>query len=106
MASTETSPDQLFERLTRGDRAALGRAITLVESARPADRDQADALLARCLPLSGKSLRVGITGIPGVGKSTLIDALGMAFIAHRHRVAVLAVDPSSTRSGGSILGDK
>ncbi|MCB0782424.1 MAG: methylmalonyl Co-A mutase-associated GTPase MeaB, partial [Flavobacteriales bacterium] len=89
--------DVLFKGLRSGDRAALGRAITIVESARPADRDQADALLARCLPLSGKSLRVGITGIPGVGKSTLIDALGMAFIARGHRVAVLAVDPSSTR---------
>ena len=106
MAAEDLSVDVLFDGLRAGDRASLGRAVTLVESARPADRDLADTLMTRCLPLSGNSLRVGITGIPGVGKSTLIDALGMAFITHRHRVAVLAVDPSSTRSGGSILGDK
>lgn len=106
------SVNTLFEELTGGDdshiarRVALGRAITLVESERPQDRVQADILVDRCLPLAGRSLRVGITGIPGVGKSTLIDALGMVLLAKGHRVAVLAVDPSSVRSGGSILGDK
>jgi LAO/AO transport system kinase len=85
---------------------ALGRAITLVESERPSDRTLANTLIEQCLPLAGRSLRIGITGIPGVGKSTLIDALGMELINRGHRVAVLAVDPSSARSGGSILGDK
>lgn len=104
--------DTLFEELTGAGRTealrrvALGRAITLVESERPQDRVLADALVERCLPLAGRTLRVGITGIPGVGKSTLIDALGMALLAQGHRVAVLAVDPSSVRTGGSILGDK
>ena len=93
-------------RLRAGDRAALGRAITLVESRRAGDRAQADALLHRVLPLSGHALRVGITGMPGVGKSTLIEALGRRLTAAGRRVAVLAVDPSSARSGGSILGDK
>jgi LAO/AO transport system kinase len=104
--------DTLFEELTGAGRTealrrvALARAITLVESDRPQDRGLADALVERCLPLAGRTLRVGITGIPGVGKSTLIDALGMALLAQGHRVAVLAVDPSSVRTGGSILGDK
>lgn len=104
--------DTLFEELTGAGRTealrrvALGRAITLVESERAQDRVLADALVERCLPLAGRTLRVGITGIPGVGKSTLIDALGMALLAQGHRVAVLAVDPSSVRTGGSILGDK
>lgn len=98
--------DALAGALRSGDRVALGRAITLVESTRPADREAAQALLQRCLPASGHGLRVGITGVPGVGKSTLIDALGMALLEAGHRVAVLAVDPSSDRSSGSILGDK
>lgn len=101
-----TDLDALVAALRSGDRVALGRAITLVESTRPQDRDAAQALVERCLPHSGQGLRVGITGVPGVGKSTLIDALGMALIAAGHRVAVLAVDPSSARSSGSILGDK
>jgi LAO/AO transport system kinase len=96
----------LAHHLQSGDRAALGRAITLVESARPADQEHARALLALCSTPTTPALRIGITGIPGVGKSTLIDALGIAVIAAGHRVAVLAVDPSSVRSGGSILGDK
>ncbi|MBK8500649.1 MAG: methylmalonyl Co-A mutase-associated GTPase MeaB [Flavobacteriales bacterium] len=96
----------LFDQLRQGDRAALGRAITLIESERDADARPARELVERCLPLSGKSLRLGVTGIPGVGKSTLIDALGTWFIAEAHHVAVLAIDPSSARSGGSILGDK
>jgi LAO/AO transport system kinase len=89
-----------------GDRAALPRAITLLESTRADHREQAQQLLLELLPDSGNAHRVGITGVPGVGKSTSIEALGMSLIDQGHRVAVLAVDPSSTRTGGSILGDK
>jgi len=99
------SPD-LFPALRSGDRAALARAITLVESTRPEDIGAARALLLQCLPLAGRSVRIGITGIPGAGKSTLIDAMGLRMLDAGHRVAVLAIDPSSARSGGSILGDK
>ncbi|WP_029115529.1 methylmalonyl Co-A mutase-associated GTPase MeaB [Mycobacterium sp. URHB0044] len=88
------------------DRAALARAITLVESTRADHRDQAQHLLLELMPDAGNALHVGITGVPGVGKSTTIEALGMYLIEQGHRVAVLAVDPSSTRTGGSILGDK
>jgi LAO/AO transport system kinase len=88
------------------DRAAVARAITLVESRRADHREQAQQLLVELLPHTGKAQRVGITGLPGVGKSTFIDTLGVNLIADGHRVAVLAVDPSSSRSGGSILGDK
>jgi LAO/AO transport system kinase len=96
----------LFEALRGGDRVALGRAITLVESTRPSDRTQADDLLSRAQVHAGRCMRLGITGIPGVGKSTLIDALGREAIANGRRVAVLATDPTSVRSHGSILGDK
>jgi len=89
-----------------GDRRALARAITLVESKRPDHRAQAQALLASLLDRTGHSIRVGISGAPGAGKSTFIEALGLHLVAQGHQVAVLAVDPSSTRSGGSILGDK
>jgi LAO/AO transport system kinase len=89
-----------------GDRAALPRAITLLESTRADHREQAQQLLLELLPDSGNAHRVGITGVPGVGKSTSIEALGMSLIEKGHKVAVLAVDPSSTRTGGSILGDK
>ncbi|MEM9203379.1 MAG: methylmalonyl Co-A mutase-associated GTPase MeaB [Actinomycetota bacterium] len=89
-----------------GDRTAIGRAITLVESTLPAHRADAAALLEELLPHSGDAHRVGITGVPGVGKSTFIEALGLQLTAAGHRVAVLAVDPSSSRTGGSILGDK
>jgi LAO/AO transport system kinase len=99
------SPETLFAALRAGERTALGRAITLVESTAPADRAGAMHLLERCAPHAGNSLRLGITGVPGVGKSTLIDALGSHLVEAGHRVAVLAVDPSSRR-GGSILGDK
>src|SRR6478609_4905953 len=88
------------------DRAALPRAITLVESTRPDHREQAQQLLLELMPEAGSAMHVGITGVPGVGKSTAIEALGMYLIDRGHRVAVLAVDPSSTRTGGSILGDK
>jgi LAO/AO transport system kinase len=98
--------DALAEAVRGGDRSELSRAITLLESTRPDRREQAQQLLLRLLPESGDALRVGITGVPGVGKSTAIEALGMMLIEQGHRVAVLAVDPSSTRTGGSILGDK
>ncbi|NJL08104.1 MAG: methylmalonyl Co-A mutase-associated GTPase MeaB [Methylacidiphilales bacterium] len=88
------------------NRAAVARAITLVESKKPAHQAEARALLKELLPHTGRAIRVGITGVPGVGKSTTIDVLGSHLTAKGHRVAVLAVDPSSTRTGGSILGDK
>ena len=89
-----------------GDRAGLARAITLMESRRPDHRAAARALLQELMPGTGRAVRVGITGVPGVGKSTAIDNLGTRLTAKGHRVAVLAVDPSSTRTGGAILGDK
>jgi LAO/AO transport system kinase len=89
-----------------GDRAALARAITLMESRRRDHRAAARALLQELMPETGRAVRVGITGVPGVGKSTAIDTLGTLLTARGHRVAVLAVDPSSTRTGGAILGDK
>jgi len=97
---------ELAARIRAGDRAALSRAITLVESTRADHRDAAQQLLLELTPEAGRALHVGITGVPGVGKSTTIEALGMHLIERGHRVAVLAVDPSSTRTGGSILGDK
>lgn len=98
--------DQLATAIRGGDRAALPRAITMLESTRADHREQAQQLLLNLMPDSGNAHRVGITGVPGVGKSTTIEALGMHLIDRGHRVAVLAVDPSSTRTGGSILGDK
>ncbi|HYB36714.1 MAG TPA: methylmalonyl Co-A mutase-associated GTPase MeaB [Mycobacterium sp.] len=98
--------EELAAAVRSGDRAALPRAITLVESTRADHREQAQQLLLALTPESGNAHRVGITGAPGVGKSTAIEALGMYLIEQGHRVAVLAVDPSSTRTGGSILGDK
>jgi LAO/AO transport system kinase len=98
--------EPLLERLLAGDRRALARAITLVESTRADHRERADALLAAILPHTGKSVRLGITGVPGVGKSTFIERLGLARLEQGHSLAVLAVDPSSKRGGGSILGDK
>jgi len=88
------------------DRTTLGRAITLVESTRRDHQEQAQELLTRLLPKAGGAHRIGITGVPGAGKSTFVDALGSELTASGNRVAVLAVDPSSTRTGGSILGDK
>jgi LAO/AO transport system kinase len=96
----------LLQPLLRGDRRALGRAITLVESRRAADRAEIQLLLAQLPPRSQRTLRLGISGPPGAGKSTFIEALGLTAIAAGRRVAVLAVDPSSSISGGSILGDK
>ena len=96
----------LADAIRNGDRAALSRAITLLESTRSDHREQAQRLLLELLPDSGNAHRVGLTGVPGVGKSTAIESLGPHLIEQGHRVAVLAVDPSSTRTGGSILGDK
>src|ERR1700728_3028947 len=105
-SKADNNVDGLAEAIRSGARAALPRAITLLESTRPDHRERAQQLLLDLLPDSGNAIHVGITGVPGVGKSTAIEALGMDLIDGGHRVAVLAVDPSSTRTGGSILGDK
>ncbi len=101
-----TPPARLIDGVLAGDRVALGRSITLVESARAEDREAAAQLLTACMPQAENSLRIGVTGVPGVGKSTFIETLGMRLIREGRRVAVLAVDPTSTVSRGSILGDK
>lgn len=106
IVTTKGDSATLAERLVAGERTALARAITLVESVKPDHRAQAADLLQAVLPKTGDAVRIGITGVPGVGKSTTIDQFGMNLLAEGKRVAVLAVDPSSTRSGGSILGDK
>ncbi|BBC93057.1 methylmalonyl Co-A mutase-associated GTPase MeaB [Streptomyces griseofuscus] len=98
--------DTYVKGVLDGKRALVARAITLVESTRPQHRVLAQELLTRLLPHSGRARRIGISGVPGVGKSTFIDAFGTMLTSLGHRVAVLAVDPSSTRTGGSILGDK
>ncbi|MFE0643837.1 methylmalonyl Co-A mutase-associated GTPase MeaB [Streptomyces sp. NPDC058877] len=98
--------DAYVKGVLDGKRAVIARAITLVESTRPQHRVLAQELLTELLPRSGKAVRIGISGVPGVGKSTFIDAFGTMLTGLGHRVAVLAVDPSSTRTGGSILGDK
>ena len=97
---------ELAERIAKGERRALARAITLVESARDDHRAEAVALLDRLAPLGRQALRIGLSGTPGVGKSTFIEAFGLLLTGAGMRVAVLAVDPSSARTGGSILGDK
>lgn len=103
----QLSREEYLGGILRGDRSVLARAVTLIESAREADRILAEQIVEDCLPHSGHSIRVGITGAPGAGKSTLIEALGRYLIAEQQqKVAVLAVDPSSQISGGSILGDK
>jgi len=102
----ELTVDDYFNGVRAGDRAILARSLTLVESHSPRHIPTAEALLARLLPFTGNSIRVGITGVPGAGKSTLIEALGLHLIDQGQSVAVLAVDPSSRVSGGSILGDK
>jgi LAO/AO transport system kinase len=99
-------PADLAEAVAAGDRRALAQAITLVESTRAEDRPAADALLEKLLPRTGKSIRIGISGAPGVGKSAFIQAFGLHVLEQGHRLAVLAVDPSSRIGGGSILGDK
>jgi LAO/AO transport system kinase len=108
MATLSSQPDieRLVQSIRAGDRTILSRAITLVESKRADHRSAAAALTQALLPATGKAFRVGITGAPGVGKSTLIDALGATLTSQGRKIAVLAVDPSSRRTGGSILADK
>jgi LAO/AO transport system kinase len=106
MAASSIDPLKLAAAVKAGDRKAFARAITLVESTRADHRDAAEALIAALLPAAGGALRLGISGAPGVGKSTFIEAFGLRAIAAGHRIAVLAIDPSSKRGGGSILGDK
>jgi len=103
---TALTVDDYVGGVLAGDRARLARAITLIESDSPMHEPQAQEVLRRLLPHTGKARRVGITGVPGVGKSTFIEAFGMYLVGSGHRLAVLAIDPTSTRSGGSILGDK
>ncbi len=100
------SVDEYEKGILEGDMMILSRAVTLLESARSDHQDMAQEIISKCLPYSGKSIRIGITGVPGAGKSTFIEALGMNIISNGHKVAVLAIDPSSERSKGSILGDK
>ena len=105
-ARSPVSAERHVRDVLDGSRAGIARAITLVESTRPDHRRVAQQVLTELLPHTGKAIRVGITGVPGVGKSTFIDAFGTMLTGVGHRVAVLAVDPSSSRTGGSILGDK
>jgi LAO/AO transport system kinase len=106
LMDSRTDLDHLLRGILDNDRATLGRAITLVESNAPDDRQRAQELLTNLLPETGRAHRVGISGVPGVGKSTFIESLGLRLVEGGHRVAVLAVDPSSSISKGSILGDK
>lgn len=96
----------LFEQISQQNIEALSSAITLIESSREEDQQISDDLISLCLPFTGKAIRIGITGVPGVGKSTFIEAFGNLLVEKGYRVAVLAIDPSSGSSGGSILGDK
>jgi LAO/AO transport system kinase len=102
----ERHADELFQRICQQDRTALSAAITLIESNRPEDRIEANKLLQLCLGLNKRAWRIGITGVPGVGKSTFIESFGNYILQHKQSLAVLAIDPSSNVSGGSILGDK
>lgn len=106
MSARSLDSRALAAAIRAGDRATLARAITLVESTRGDHRATAHRLVQELLPATGKAIRIGITGAPGAGKSTTIDALGSYLTGQGHKVAVLAVDPSSSRTGGSILGDK
>ncbi len=107
LAPRRASPEELADRMCNGDRVALAQAITLVESLKPSDRDLARKLISLCAPLAGRAWRIGVTGVPGVGKSTFLEALGMHLCADpARRIAILAIDPSSELTGGSILGDK
>ena len=100
------SNEEYLMGIRKGDRSILSRAITLIESDNPKHKKKSDRLISSCLPHSGKSFRLGITGVPGVGKSTFIEAFGSMLIKTNYKVAVLAIDPSSVKSKGSILGDK
>ena len=98
--------DNLYKKILLSDRLALSKAITLIESTKLKDKDKSEKLIKKLYKKSGKSLRIGVSGPPGVGKSTFIETLGIFLTNKNYKVAVLAVDPSSKRSGGSILGDK
>jgi len=98
--------EEYMDGILSGDISILSQAVTLIESALPEHQEMAQLLIEKCLPYTGKSIRLGITGVPGAGKSTFIEALGMYLIRNNHKLAVLAIDPSSEKSGGSILGDK
>lgn len=102
----EPSVEEMVSGIRKGDRTMLSRAITLVESSLHTHQQKAQAVIEQCLPHSGRGIRLGVTGVPGAGKSTLIEALGKHLTGQGHKVAVLAIDPSSERSKGSILGDK
>ena len=102
----EYSVDEFAEGILAGNITMLSQAVTLVESSKPEHQAMAQAIIEKCLPYSGSSIRVGITGVPGAGKSTSIDAFGMYLVEKGHKLAVLAIDPSSERTKGSILGDK
>src|SRR5262249_17963609 len=104
--TSEADVARLARALRAGDRAQLARAITLIDSRRADHQRPARKLVQRLLPATGQAVRVGVTGTPGVGKSTTVDALGSYLTQQSHKIAVLAVDPSSSRSGGSILADK
>ncbi|MEH0021811.1 MAG: methylmalonyl Co-A mutase-associated GTPase MeaB [Desulfobacter sp.] len=106
MAPTDLDPDELIQGITAGNRRMIAKTMTLIESNLPAHQAVAQGVMDAVLPDTGKSVRLGITGVPGVGKSTFIESLGVSLADEGHRVAVLAVDPTSRRSGGSILGDK
>ena len=100
------NPKTIVSKLRKGDRSALSEAITLLESTKEEHQEMASVIIRDCLPHSGKSIRIGITGVPGVGKSTFIENFGLYLVGQGKKVAVLAIDPSSEKSGGSILGDK
>ena len=100
------SADEYVKGILAGNRTILGKAITLVESTNPGHHQLAQQIIELCLPHAGNSLRIGITGVPGVGKSTFIEAIGKYLTNNNHKLAVLAIDPSSSRTKGSILGDK
>ena len=100
------SKEEYIDGILKGDVMVLSRAVTLIESSKPEHKDLAQEIVSGCMPHSGNSVRIGITGVPGAGKSTFIEALGLYVIEKGHKVAVLAIDPSSERSKGSILGDK
>ncbi len=102
----DTDVNRLVDKILTGDKTALSTAITIIESVHPKHRESAEQLVEKCLPFSGNSIRIGITGVPGVGKSTFIEAMGTYLTKLGHKLAVLAIDPSSQQSGGSILGDK
>ena len=102
----EKDPKYYIEGVLAGDRKVLSKTITMIESALPRHKQMTDEIMGSLLPHSGNSIRLGVSGVPGVGKSTFIESLGLSLLESGHRVAILAVDPSSAKSGGSILGDK